>query len=261
MINKYLQLLRKAIESFNHLGRGNSWSDYFQTVGLECLVLLIGIATIAGIILVLFAPYKGTTGIKMLMQKRLRKYDKVKEFLNEYKKDVADVKNNIYRITSDLIPSYISEITRITQATYISSDRRKEQRKDIEEKYLYQYNENMAFCRNLLDKYNMFDNDKIKEAFKMFENIKGFDIYTINNVIKKFTDEFNKYNPNGINKKENPAFTIYIASALKDKFGVGYSLTEINKAEKKNKIYTNCLLGTFYVLYAIMVVPLIMMLF
>ena len=37
MIKKYLDLLTQAIDSFKHLGRGNSWIDYFHTVGFEFL--------------------------------------------------------------------------------------------------------------------------------------------------------------------------------------------------------------------------------
>lgn len=71
MIKKYLNLLTQAIDSFKHLGRGNSWIDYFHTVGFEFLLLLITVISIAGIFIILFGPYKGTIKIKRYFMGKL----------------------------------------------------------------------------------------------------------------------------------------------------------------------------------------------
>lgn len=60
MLNKYLELLKKGIESFKHLGRNSSWLDYLHTIRYEFLILFIILITIAAVILIITTPTIGT---------------------------------------------------------------------------------------------------------------------------------------------------------------------------------------------------------
>lgn len=102
MLKKYLELLSKAVSSFKNLGKGNSWADYFQTVGFEFLVLLIGIAIIVGIIVVLFGPYKGTKKIKQFIIGK-SKLPLLKNIIGDYNKKIEDIIKNIDKCTDILI--------------------------------------------------------------------------------------------------------------------------------------------------------------
>lgn len=94
MLKKYLELLSKAVGSFKNLGKGNSWADYFQTVGFEFLVLLIGIAIIVGIIVVLFGPYKGTKKIKQFIIGK-SKLPLLKNIIGDYDKKIENIIKNV----------------------------------------------------------------------------------------------------------------------------------------------------------------------
>ena len=60
MLQKYLKLFQDATDKLTSLGSGdNTWGDYFQTVGAEILVLLLGIAYIAAIVLIITIPTAG----------------------------------------------------------------------------------------------------------------------------------------------------------------------------------------------------------
>lgn len=96
MIKKYLNLLTQAIDSFKHLGRGNSWIDYFRTVGFEFLILLITVISIAGIFIMLFGPYKGTIKIRDYFMKKLNlPYEHIKKY-SQYVQSAYEKLGEIY---------------------------------------------------------------------------------------------------------------------------------------------------------------------
>ena len=68
MLNKYLELLKKGIESFKHLGRNSSWLDYLHTIRYEFLILFIILITIAAVILIIITPTIGTHKINKLFK-------------------------------------------------------------------------------------------------------------------------------------------------------------------------------------------------
>ena len=69
MLQKYLKLFQDATDKLTSLGGGNNtWGDYFQTVGAEILVLLLGIAYIAAIILIIAVPTVGLIKTKRLIK-------------------------------------------------------------------------------------------------------------------------------------------------------------------------------------------------
>lgn len=69
MLQKYLKLFQDATDKLTSLGGGNNtWGDYFQTVGAEILVLLLGIAYIAAIVLIIAVPTVGLIKTKRLIK-------------------------------------------------------------------------------------------------------------------------------------------------------------------------------------------------
>ena len=69
MLQKYLKLFQDATDKLTSLGGGNNtWGDYFQTVGAEILVLLLGIAYIAAIVLIIAVPTVGLIKTKRFIK-------------------------------------------------------------------------------------------------------------------------------------------------------------------------------------------------
>ena len=91
MLNKYLELLKKGIESFKHLGRNSSWLDYLHTIRYEFLILFIILITIAAVILIIITPTIGTHKINKLFKTKST-YEKIKKFILSY----SDLLNNMH---------------------------------------------------------------------------------------------------------------------------------------------------------------------
>ena len=136
MLKKYLELLSKAVGCFKNLGKGNSWSDYFQTVGFEFLVLLIGIAIIVGIIGVLFGPYKGTKKIKQFIISK-SKLPLLKNIIGDYDKKIENIIKNVDKCI-DILEDKLNK-----------------------NKYINKYNATLIFTTNNYNLYNITDFCKI----------------------------------------------------------------------------------------------------
>ena len=69
MLQKYLKLFQDATDKLTSLGgANNTWGDYFQTVGAEVLVLLLGIAYIAAMVLIIAVPTVGLIKTKRFIK-------------------------------------------------------------------------------------------------------------------------------------------------------------------------------------------------
>ena len=69
MLQKYLKLFQDATDKLTSLGgANNTWGDYFQTVGAEILVLLLGIAYIAAMVLIIAVPTVGLIKTKRFIK-------------------------------------------------------------------------------------------------------------------------------------------------------------------------------------------------
>ena len=108
MLQKYLQLFERAFEKLTSLGGSNStWSDYFTTVGTEFLVLLLGIVYIAAILAIIFIPIFGNRKVvqkiaKNDAYKKARKLGtKWYEFRNRIRYIVGNIETNGYKYTAD----------------------------------------------------------------------------------------------------------------------------------------------------------------
>lgn len=261
MLKKYLELLSKAVGSFKNLGKGNSWTDYFQTVGFEFLVLIIGIAIIVGIVIVLFGPYKGTKKIKQFMISK-SKLPLLKNIISDYNKKIEDIIRNvdkcidiiedelrenkyIYKDEKDFISltnftndihNSLSELDLLSHNNkledklfeiinyLVSSD--KVEKKELKKK--------VCSLRHHLCKYAIGN-----KATLLFENNEfGKNEFTLNDTLSDFLNVYIKKNNN-----------------------IDIDVRALVNKKKKLTISIVTVLGLFYVVYAMIVVPLIMMLF
>jgi hypothetical protein len=261
MLKKYLELLSKAVGSFKNLGKGNSWTDYFQTVGFEFLVLFIGIAIIVGIIVILFGPYKGTKKIKQFMISK-SKLPLLKNIISDYNKKIEDIIRNvdkcidiiedelrenkyIYKDEKDFISltnftndihNFLSELDLLSHNNkledklfeiinyLVSSD--KVEKKELKKK--------VCSLRHHLCKYAIGN-----KATLLFENNEfGKNEFTLNDTLSDFLNVYIKKNNN-----------------------IDIDVRALVNKKKKLTISIVTVLGLFYVVYAMIVVPLIMMLF
>lgn len=107
MLQKYLQLFERAFEKLTSLGGSNStWSDYFTTVGTEFLVLLLGIVYIAAILAIIFIPIFGNRKVVQKIAKNdvYKKAQKLGtkwyEFRKRIRDIIVDIETNGYKYTS-----------------------------------------------------------------------------------------------------------------------------------------------------------------
>lgn len=98
MLQKYLQLFQRAFEKLTSLGGSNStWSDYFTTVGIEFLVLLLGIVYIVAILAIIFIPIFGNRKAvqKIAKNDAYKKAQKLGTKWYEFRKNVRGIVNCI----------------------------------------------------------------------------------------------------------------------------------------------------------------------
>lgn len=261
MLKKYLELLSKAVGSFKNLGKGNSWADYFQTVGFEFLVLLIGIAIIIGIIVVLFGPYKGTKKIKQFIIGK-SKLPLLKNIIGDYNKKIEDIIKNVDKCTDILIDNahnYNNKyINKDSEQYTLLIDLINNINNSLNEIGLFQYDE--KFCDNEITKYlDLSINIENEELRKKLCSLRHqLCKYTINNkaTLHFENNEFGK-NEFALNNTLSDFLNVYI----KKNNNIDIDVRTLVDKKKRLIISIIAVLGLFYIVYAMIVGPLIMMLF
>ena len=250
MIHKYLTLLQHVFGSFRHLGRESNWTDYFHTIGLELLILLIGIMAIAALVIIFVVPYIGTVKINKWFDHKNHLKD-IKGFMWEYKnsicvvldqlwtikqvkhlqdsqdgKSICNKLNNLKQVLSDIgLLNYDSELQKQLDnfITYVESMRTR----FPEEK------------QKVSDMAQELENDIFKYCIKWS--------FTAD---LKDMEEFN-----------DSTLTHAINACLKEKLNTDIDIKDVIKHKFRMQAEQYIALGLFYVIYAIFVVPLVMMLF
>lgn len=261
MLKKYLELLSKAVGSFKNLGKGNSWSDYFQTVGFEFLVLLIGIAIIVGIIVVLFGPYKGTKKIKQFIISK-SKLPLLKNIIGDYDKKIENIIKNVDKcidILEDKLNKnkYINkDYTDYTSLINIINDITD----NFNELSLLAYDNTLS--DKLLKITNYISISEKIEKEKLMKKICSLRHYLCKYYIgNKATLLFEK---NGFGKNEfalNDTLSDFLNVYIKKNNNIDIDVRTLVNKKKRLTMSIVAVLGLFYIVYAMIVVPLIMMLF
>lgn len=269
MLKNYLELLKKGLESFSHLGKNGSWIDYLSTIKYEFLILLIGIGIIIGAFLICIGPYfynkfankkanklSGKNIADLVLKKLINfvhylgdlNYNLIindKDFFNPQK---IDFERNIKYATEKEMDAIINAIskfqTKLLQNHY----------------YDLTISSNLSCVNNLLQTYNNGDNknindlliDTIKQLYQLRIDCINMRDHNAEDVLKKFTtaEEFSKITKQ-MNKINDLASTkeISLINCVDNIFNKKYYVCKI------------ALLLAFYIPYIMVVVPLLMMLF
>ena len=256
MLKKYLELLSKAVGSFKNLGKGNSWTDYFQTVGFEFLVLFIGIAIIVGIIVILFGPYKGTKKIKQFMISK-SKLPLLKNIISDYNKKIEDIIRNVDKCI-DIIEDELRE------NKYIYKD---------EKDFISLTNFTNDIHNSLSELDLLSHNNKLEDKlFEIINYLVSSDKVKKEELKKKVCSLRHHLCKYAIGNKatllfENNEFALndtlsdFLNVYIKKNNNIDIDVRALVNKKKKLTISIVTVLGLFYVVYAMIVVPLIMMLF
>jgi hypothetical protein len=261
MLKKYLELLSKAVGSFKNLGKGNSWSDYFQTVGFEFLVLLIGIAIIVGIIVVLFGPYKGTKKIKQFIISK-SKLPLLKNIIGDYDKKIENIIKNVDKCI-DILED------KLNKNKYINKD-------------YTDYTSLINIINDITDNFNelsllAYDNTLSDKLLKITNYISISEKIEKEKLMKKICSlrhHLCKYyignkatllfEKNGFGKNEfalNDTLSDFLNVYIKKNNNIDIDVRTLVNKKKRLTMSIVAVLGLFYIVYAMIVVPLIMMLF
>jgi hypothetical protein len=261
MLKKYLELLSKAVGSFKNLGKGNSWSDYFQTVGFEFLVLLIGIAIIVGIIGVLFGPYKGTKKIKQFIISK-SKLPLLKNIIGDYDKKIENIIKNVDKCI-DILED------KLNKNKYINKD-------------YTDYTSLINIINDITDNFNelsllAYDNTLSDKLLKITNYISISEKIEKEKLMKKICSlrhHLCKYyignkatllfEKNGFGKNEfalNDTLSDFLNVYIKKNNNIDIDVRTLVNKKKRLTMSIVAVLGLFYIVYAMIVVPLIMMLF
>ena len=269
MINKYLNLLTQAINSFKNLGRGNSLIDYFHTVGFEFLLLLITVISIAGIFIIIFGPYKGTIKIKRYFMGKLNLPCEHLKKYSQYIQSAYEKLGDIYNTISSPLYDKIFE-------------------KDNDAKNYFQkidFNSTIEEIRNLLNNTallkmpasgsDIINLDQFNIILEKINNISSISdaknakliVNNFKTALDKYGVEYNKtlsfknfyygYNEFIKNKYLTKGFVNY----MKEKCNINIDPVDLIKKRKKANIKIGITLTVFYIIYILIVAPLVMMLF
>lgn len=275
MIKKYLNLLTQAIDNFKHLGRGNSWIDYFHTVGFEFLLLLITVISIAGIFIILFGPYKGTIKIKRYF---IGKLNLPCEHLKKYSQYIQSAYKKLKGIYCTIDSPLYDKIFE----------------KDNDAKSYFQkidFNSTVEEIRDLLNSAALlkmpafgFDittnhtsniGDELNVILQKLNNISSIpDAKNAKNIVSdlkialgKYIIEYNEtlsfrkpyYNYNEF--KDNEYLTKGFVNYMKEKCNMDINPVDLIKKRTKANVKIGIILAAFYTVYILIVAPLVMMLF
>ena len=269
MIKKYLDLLTQAIDSFKHLGRGNSWIDYFHTVGFEFLLLLITVISIAGIFIILFGPYKGTIKIKRYFMGKLNLPCEHLKKYSQYIQSAYEKLGSIYYTINSPLYDKIFE-------------------KDNDAKNYFQkidFNSTIEEIRDLLNNAallkmpapssDILNLDQFNVILEKINNISSISdaknariiVNNFKTALKKYGVEYNetlsfKNAYYGYNEFiESKYLTKGFVNYMKEKCNINIDPVDLIKKRKKANIKMGITLTVFYTIYILIVAPLVMMLF
>lgn len=269
MIKKYLNLLTQAIDSFKHLGRGNSWIDYFHTVGFEFLLLLITVISIAGIFIILFGPYKGTIKIKRYFMGKLNLPCEHLKKYSQYIQSAYEKLGSIYYTINSPLYDKIFE-------------------KDNDAKNYFQkidFNSTIEEIRDLLNNAallkmpapssDIINLDQFNVILEKINNISSISdaknariiVNNFKTALKKYGVEYNetlsfKNAYYGYNEFiESKYLTKGFVNYMKEKCNINIDPVDLIKKRKKANIKIGITLTVFYTIYILIVAPLVMMLF
>lgn len=269
MIKKYLNLLTQAIDSFKHLGRGNSWIDYFHTVGFEFLLLLITVISIAGIFIILFGPYKGTIKIKRYFMGKLNLPCEHLKKYSQYIQSAYEKLGSIYYTINSSLYDKIFE-------------------KDNDAKNYFQkidFNSTIEEIRDLLNNAallkmpapssDIINLDQFNVILEKINNISSISdaknariiVNNFKTALKKYGVEYNetlsfKNAYYGYNEFiESKYLTKGFVNYMKEKCNINIDPVDLIKKRKKANIKMGITLTVFYTIYILIVAPLVMMLF
>jgi hypothetical protein len=269
MIKKYLNLLTQAIDSFKHLGRGNSWIDYFHTVGFEFLLLLITVISIAGIFIILFGPYKGTIKIKRYFMGKLNLPCEHLKKYSQYIQSAYEKLGSIYYTINSPLYDKIFE-------------------KDNDAKNYFQkidFNSTIEEIRDLLNNAallkmpapssDIINLDQFNVILEKINNISSISdaknariiVNNFKTALKKYGVEYNetlsfKNAYYGYNEFiESKYLTKGFVNYMKEKCNINIDPVDLIKKRKKANIKMRITLTVFYTIYILIVAPLVMMLF
>lgn len=269
MINKYLNLLTQAINSFKNLGRGNNWSDYFHTVGFEFLLLLITVISIAGIFIIIFGPYKGTIKIKRYFMGKLNLPCEHLKKYSQYIQSAYEKLGSIYYTINSPLYDKIFE-------------------KDNDAKNYFQkidFNSTIEEIRDLLNNAallkmpapssDIINLDQFNVILEKINNISSISdaknariiVNNFKTALKKYGVEYNetlsfKNAYYGYNEFiESKYLTKGFVNYMKEKCNINIDPVDLIKKRKKANIKMGITLTVFYTIYILIVAPLVMMLF
>lgn len=269
MIKKYFNLLTQAIDSFKHLGRGNSWIDYFHTVGFEFLLLLITVISIAGIFIILFGPYKGTIKIKRYFMGKLNLPCEHLKKYSQYIQSAYEKLGSIYYTINSPLYDKIFE-------------------KDNDAKNYFQkidFNSTIEEIRDLLNNAallkmpapssDIINLDQFNVILEKINNISSISdaknariiVNNFKTALKKYGVEYNetlsfKNAYYGYNEFiESKYLTKGFVNYMKEKCNINIDPVDLIKKRKKANIKMGITLTVFYTIYILIVAPLVMMLF
>lgn len=275
MIKKYLDLLTQAIDSFKHLGRGNSWIDYFHTVGFEFLLLLITVISIAGIFIILFGPYKGTIKIKGYFIKKLnlpcKHLEKYSQYIQSAYKKMGDI---YYTINSPLYDKIFEK--NIDVKSYFKGINFNGTIKDVRDLL-----NNAALLKIPASNSNIITNhtgnigDELNVILEKLNNISSIsDAKNAKNIVSDFKIELGKYGIeynetlsfrkpcyNYNEFKDNEYLTKGFVNYMKEKCNMDINPVDLIEKRTKANIKIGIILAAFYTVYVLIVAPLVMMLF
>ena len=249
MIHKYLTLLQQVFGSFRHLGRESNWIDYFHTIGLEFLILLIGIIAIAALVIIFVVPYMGTVKINKWFDHKNHLKD-IKGFMWEYKNSICAVLDQLWTIkqTKHLLDSQDGKsiYKKLINSKQVLSDvgllnYDSELRKQLDN-----------FITYVESIHTQFSDEKQKVsdmAQELINDVSKYDIKWYSADLKSM-EEFN-----------NSTLTHAINACLKEKLNINIDIKDVIKHKFRMQAKQYIALGLFYMIYAIFVVPLVLMLF
>lgn len=249
MIHKYLALLQQVFGSFRHLGRESNWSDYFHTIGLEFLILLTGIIAIAALVIIFVVPYIGTVKINKWFDHKNHLKD-IKGFMWEYKNSICAVLDQLWTIkqTKHLLDSQDGKsiYKKLINSKQVLSDvgllnYDSELRKQLDN-----------FITYVESIHTQFSDEKQKVsdmAQELINDVSKYDIKWYSADLKSM-EEFN-----------NSTLTHAINACLKEKLNINIDIKDVIKHKFRMQAKQYIALGLFYMIYAIFVVPLVLMLF
>lgn len=226
MLHKYMHFLQVLFDKLIFLKENNStWIDYFQTVGTELLVLIIGIIYIFVIFIIICIPIISDIKIIKLIRSKDKFYNLKITYnnWNNLKKDYKKIRDRIYKYN------------------FIYTE-------DIRTDLIY-----------LIDKYNLNEIVNIMDFGNPGDSIKDKKYDCININFIRFENQINYYNNVTLYKIKTLKWPLTCDEF--SAFNIFADENMILNAEYKYKF--KCIVSCVFslIIYAIFLIPFVLMLF